>query len=586
LAAIMLGGCLKSIPTEKLPDQVYPEKRSSSSITITSNGELLLVVNPDSNSLTFVDPITQEVIREIKVGLDPRTVSVDVDGHFAAVANRAGNSLSIIDVNLKMEINEIHVGVLPWGVGLSQDGRFAYVACEGDNWVAVLDIKKMEVSHRILVEERPNGLALSRDGNTLYVTHLLSAEISVIDLVTGNVVAVIPTWVDGNLAQSIVLHPLDNKAYLPLTRSNTSNTRLSFDATVFPLVTVVDLNDNKLLPKEIISLPEADQPVGLPYDAVFSPEGDRLYVVNAASNDLSVIDMVSGLGMNHLLVGDNPRGVVTSPDGQWLFVNNTLSGSITVIDTRHDFQMKELVVTEIPLAPILLDGKKLFHSSRHPELSRDGWISCNTCHWEGEHDGRTWVFDFAGPRNTTSLLGMINTYPLRWSAEWDESADSEFSIIKEQFGSGLLDEEMHATLGEANSGRSPALDSLATFIDSLAYLPNYHADDLDVNQVREGRRIFNDPEVGCAKCHSGPFYTDYQTHNVGTAYDKEEKMGLLIDTPTLLSLRRSAPYLHEGSAATLYDVLTITNPDDIHGVTSQLEEEELNYLIVYMLSLP
>ena len=62
---------------------------------------------------------------------------------------------------------------------------------------------------------------------------------------------------------------------------------------------------------------------------------------------------------------------------------------------------------------------------------------------------------------------MINTYPLRWSAEWDESADSEFAITEEQFGSGLLDGAIHPTFGEANAGRSVPLDSLASFIDSL-----------------------------------------------------------------------------------------------------------------------
>ena len=64
-------------------------------------------------------------------------------------------------------------------------------------------------------------------------------------------------------------------------------------------------------------------------------------------------------------------------------------------------------------------------------------------------------------RNTTSLLGMIETYPLRWSAEWDESADSEFSIRFEQYGAGLIDGNMHPTLGTPNQGRSYDLDSLA-----------------------------------------------------------------------------------------------------------------------------
>jgi hypothetical protein len=180
---------------------------------------------------------------------------------------------------------------------------------------------------------------------------------------------------------------------------------------------------------------------------------------------------------------------------------------------------------------------------------------------------------------------MVNTYPLRWSAEWDESADSEFAIIEEQFGTGLIEGDMHPALGKLNTGRSYELDSLALFIDSLEFLPNYLVEELNLDQVEIGRKLFYEEEVGCATCHPAPYYTDFQTHDVGTASGVEEILGPLIDTPTLLGLSRSAPYLHDGSAATLLEVLTISNPNDQHGFTSQLSSEELEALIEFMLSI-
>jgi YVTN family beta-propeller protein len=348
---------------------------------------------------------------------------------------------------------------------------------------------------------------------------------------------------------------------------------------------VIDLDQNQMLPKEIISLPEADRPVGLPYDAAFLPDGSKLYVVNAASNDVSVVDMGSGMAAAHILVEDNPRGVVVSPDGSRVYINNALAGTVTVIDSGTDEVLESIRVTEIPLPPILLQGKRLFHSSRHPDLSKDGWMSCNTCHWEGEQDGRTWTFSFAGPRNTTSLLGMINTYPLRWSAEWDESADSEFAIVEEQFGTGLLGIEMNFPLGEPNAGHSYDLDSLALFIDSLQYLPNFYIDMNDPYLVERGEMLFFEDSIGCAECHPPPYYTDFQTHDVGTASTDAELLGPSIDTPALLSLNRSAPYLHDGSATTLLDVLTLTNPEDQHGETSHLSQDDLMALVEFMLSL-
>jgi cytochrome c peroxidase len=51
---------------------------------------------------------------------------------------------------------------------------------------------------------------------------------------------------------------------------------------------------------------------------------------------------------------------------------------------------------------------------------------------------------------------------------------------------------------------------------------------------------------------------------------ESEKLGPKYDTPTLLGLYRTAPYLHHGKAATLLDVLTTCNQEDRHGKTSHL----------------
>lgn len=58
-----------------------------------------------------------------------------------------------------------------------------------------------------------------------------------------------------------------------------------------------------------------------------------------------------------------------------------------------------------------------------------------------------------------------------------------------------------------------------------------------------------------------------------------------LDTPTLRGLWRSVPYLHDGSAPTLTDVLVTRNPDDRHGVTSHLTDWDVEALAVYLRSL-
>jgi cytochrome c peroxidase len=56
-----------------------------------------------------------------------------------------------------------------------------------------------------------------------------------------------------------------------------------------------------------------------------------------------------------------------------------------------------------------------------------------------------------------------------------------------------------------------------------------------------------------------------------------------LDTPPLVGLADTGPYLHDGSAATLREVLAERNPDDLHGVTSSLTDAEIDALVRYLL---
>ena len=79
-------------------------------------------------------------------------------------------------------------------------------------------------------------------------------------------------------------------------------------------------------------------------------------------------------------------------------------------------------------------------------------------------------------------------------------------------------------------------------------------------------------------------FTDLKTHNVGTASKYDKPMDKF-DTPTLVECWRTAPYLHDGSASTMRDILTTHNKNDQHGKTSQLTPQQIEDLIEYMLSL-
>ena len=248
-------------------------------------------------------------------------------------------------------------------------------------------------------------------------------------------------------------------------------------------------------------------------------------------------------------------------------------------------------VTQWPGDEAALQGKILFYSANQPMASRR-WISCSSCHPDGDPDGRTW-HNPEGLRNTQSLAGMAWTHPIHWSADRDEVQDFEHTIRgKLMQGRGLLREEVQSELGEPNRGRSSELDSLARYSNSHEYPLSPHAKQGLNEAAQRGRAIFFSEATQCATCHGGPFYTDSQPrekllrHNVGTGDDPAEKLAPEYDTPSLLGVYRTAPYLHHGKAATLAEVLTTYNPDDQHGKTKHLSSSEIDDLVEFLQALP
>jgi cytochrome c peroxidase len=86
--------------------------------------------------------------------------------------------------------------------------------------------------------------------------------------------------------------------------------------------------------------------------------------------------------------------------------------------------------------------------------------------------------------------------------------------------------------------------------------------------VKRGWEIF-DKKATCSNCHAGVLFTDLQYHNVGIGMDKPEPdVGRFkvtnrpedtgaFKTPTLRDIAQSAPYFHDGSAATLEDAVDL-----------------------------
>ena len=558
---------------------------ATSSIGLTPDGTTVFVVNPDSGSVSALDTASETKLAEIIVGRDPRILAVGPDGQRLYVTSRTSATLTILETQPFSIRTKLRVGPEPYGVVAAPTGHLVYVAASGADRIDVVDAELAQVVDTIPVPPRPKGLAIAADGTRLYATHFLSGTVSVIDLTSRSVLEVISTGPESNMAQRIVLHPPTHRAYLPHIRSNVTNPHPLFDTTLFPVISAIDLATEQHLLTERLELSVVDRPVNLPFDLALSSDGQRAHIVYLGSGDLSVIDLTSREVLAHIEVGEGPRGIVLSPDDRTAYVANSLSDDVSVIDLNTFEEVTRIPVTTSPLSPELKRGKLLFISSRSTRISRDRWMSCESCHADGEQDGRTWLFP-DGPRNTTNLRGLAQTHPLHWSADRDEVQDFEFTIRELQAGTGLL-EDPHPELGSPNTGRSADLDALAAFVASLQPKPSPFrlTDGTLTPEAARGQGVFHRVDVGCTDCHVPPLFTDLLMHDIGTGDGPGELLGPGFDTPSLRGVWHTAPYLHDGRASTLREVLVTHNPTDQHGQTAHLSEQELHDLVAFLRSL-
>src|SRR5690606_25581517 len=219
---VVPAGAQTSGPTPiPMPLYALPPARTllpaSNTLALRADGRTVVAVNMLSNSVSLVRPADGEVLAEIPVGTDPRSVAVTPNGRFGVTANRGDNTLSIVDLDAQSVVAHVDLGgAQPYGV-VANDTT-AYVSRKGSDEGVVVELASRAVSQRWPVPDAPAGLALW--GDFLYVTHFWSGQLTLIYTPHGRAVMTVSTGVDTGAFQSLTIHPDSGLAYLPQTRFN------------------------------------------------------------------------------------------------------------------------------------------------------------------------------------------------------------------------------------------------------------------------------------------------------------------------------------------------------------------------------
>jgi cytochrome c peroxidase len=292
------------------------------------------------------------------------------------------------------------------------------------------------------------------------------------------------------------------------------------------------------------------------------------YSGGSGSNIPNELSFLYGIRQRIKLPGNGPRSLAVV--GRRAYVAEYFTDSMAVVDIGADSRHKISQVALGPNKPMTAErkGEMLFNDA---QLCFQGWQSCTSCHpskarvdalnWDLLNDG------IGNPKNTKNLLLSHRTPPamitgVRESAELAVRA----GIRHIQFA--VRPEEEAAAIDE--------------YLKSLKPIPSPHLVDGKLSEsAKRGRAVFR--KANCASCHARPLYTNLQKYDVGTGTGREKNRQF--DTPSLVEVWRTAPYLYDGRAATITDVVTTFNRGDKHGHTSDLSQGEIVDLVEYVLSL-
>ncbi|MEK8033612.1 PA14 domain-containing protein [Ideonella sp. DXS29W] len=596
----------------------------------------LWVANADSGTVSVFDATTRNKLAEIAVGPQPRTLARAADGRIW-VTNQRGGSLSIIDPASLTVVATVMMprASQPHGIVMSPSGQQAYVSLSATGQVMKLDTASMAQTGLMSVGPQPTGLAVSGDGLSLYVSRFVSAplpgestavvsptastgaEVWVVNTAAMNLVRTIVLQhsdkVDAenqgrglpNYLGAAALSPDGSQAFVPSKQDNVLRGQqrdglpLNFQNTVRAISSRVVLATGQ---EDLGGRIDHDN-AGVASSALFDPSGVLLFVALETSREVAVLDAHSRQQVLRLNVGRTPRGLALSPDGLTLFVSNEMDRSISAFDLRPLIQMGQLVVPPLsgamstvaqePLSAQVLLGKQLFNDARDPRLARDGYMSCASCHRDGGSDGRTWDLRDAGEglRNTIDLRGRAATGHglMHWSGNFDELQDFEGQIRRLAGGTGLMSDTAYLAgtrsepLGDAKSGISADLDALAAYVASLSSFeasPNRPSAGALSPAAEAGKTVFK--AQNCAACHGGAAFTLSGTLgliDIGTLKPTSgQRLGgplTGIDVPTLRDVWATAPYLHDGSAATLEEAIVAHRGVSLSGA-------DLTHLAAYL----
>jgi len=591
------GQIKRRVPVSQEPTGVAPGQQGK---------RLYVTCAGTQSSVLVVGAASGEVEARIPAGHTALAPVVGPHGKRLYVCNRFSNSVSVIDLAAGREVARVPTTREPFAAALTPDGTSLLVAnhlpadradgCEVAAVVTVMDTH----THQTETIRPPDGacslcgICVSPEGGYAYVTHLLARyELPTTQVDYGwmnaNALTVIDTAHNKRL-NTVLLDDMHEGAANPWgVRCTADGKWLCVSHAGSHELSVIDA---PALVKKLLAVP-VDPPPGQIGAVIYDDRNEildcvreiraelaggkrpcgrgrrRLYMLGDAagvSNDLTFLE---GLRRRIKLDGKGPRGLAIA--GARVYVAEHFTDTLSVVDLAAE-PGEQVRTVPLGLSPRLTArrrGEMLFHDAT---LCLEHWQCCASCHPGGRADGLNWDLlndGMANLKNTKSLLLAHKTPPAMSTAVRPSAEAAVRAGIR------------HILFGRLADNDALAID---TYLKSLRAVASPHLVNGRLSPAaRRGRKLFLSERIGCAACHPPPLYTDLRLHDVGTKSPWDSRCEF--DTPTLIEVWRTAPYLHDGRYTAIKELIAEGQHGKERGAVEKLTEQQISDLVEFMLSL-
>src|SRR5947207_8971640 len=313
-------------------------------VTLTLQASTVRIVqtNAAGDSVMLIDPATNAVVGEIKDIEVNHGAAVAPDGSRFYITNEAESTLDVADGKTLKVVKHIPLTNHPNNVSVSKDGKRVYVAIVGGpGAVDVIDTSSMTRAKSIRTEGGIHNVYVTPDGKFVVAGSIIGKKLNVIDQSTDEIV-----W---SLATEEGVRPIAFDV-----NADGSTKRLFIQLSNFNGFVIVDFRTRQVADKiKLPEVPAAERVTqglqGSPsHGLAVSPDGRTLCVLSKMNSRVYMYSLPDLKLARESNVGHHPDWLTFTPDSKRVYVANAGSNSVSVVDVAERKEIAQIPVGQVP----------------------------------------------------------------------------------------------------------------------------------------------------------------------------------------------------------------------------------------------